>query len=141
MKKQSRIKWLILGIIYLLVFPVTLIVIKLVPYVIANNTNLKLQVFALAILRHPLATLLGIMHSNYALPFLLLQILIVIMLYIFLHPNKHEPFEVVGRTNPVHGSSYWGKETELNDPEDFHLVQEKSMESILKKSMRGRKDG
>ena len=38
-KKQEQVKLIILVILYLLLLPVTLIVFKLLPYIIANDTK------------------------------------------------------------------------------------------------------
>src|SRR5574337_486469 len=102
-KKQVLIKMIILAILYFLLLPVTLIVFKLIPYII---------------------------------PFLIVQVIVLIALYIFLNPVKRQPFEVVGKTNPVHGSAYWGEENEINAPQSVHLISEKSMKSILEQSIR-----
>lgn len=81
-------------------------------------------------------TFLEIIQSTYMIPFFIVQIIVLIILFVFLHPTKRQPFEVVGKTNPVHGSAYWGEESEINAPKNVHLIPEKSMKSILEKSMR-----
>lgn len=108
-KKQEQVKLIILVILYLLLLPVTLIVFKLLPYIIANDTNIELSTFVTTILKHPINTFLEIIQSNYMIPFFIVQIIVLIVLFVFLHPTKRQPFEVVGKTNPVHGSAYWGK--------------------------------
>ena len=125
-KKQEQVKLIILVILYLLLLPVTLIVFKLLPYILANDTNIELSTFVTTILKHPINTFLEI----------IVQIIVLIVLFVFLHPTKRQPFEVVGKTNPVHGSAYWGEESEINAPKNVHLIPEKSMKKILEKSMR-----
>lgn len=139
-KKQEQVKLIILVILYLLLLPVTLIAFKLLPYIIANDTNIELSTFVTTILKHPVNTFLEIVQSNYMIPFFIVQIIVLIILFVFLHPTKRKAFEVVGKTNPVHGSAYWGEESEINAPKNVHLIPEKSMKSILEKSMRRGKD-
>lgn len=107
-KKQEQVKLIILVILYLLLLPVTLIVFKLLPFIIANDTNIELSTFVTTILKHPINTFLEIIQSTYMIPFFIVQIIVLIVLFVFLHPTKRQPFEVVGKTNPVHGSAYWG---------------------------------
>ena len=135
-KKQVLIKMIILAILYFLLLPVTLIVFKLIPYIIANDTNIDLKNFSINILKHPINSLVEIKQAHYMIPFLIVQIIVLIALYIFLNPVKRQPFEVVGKTNPVHGSAYWGEENEINAPQSVHLISEKSMKSILEQSIR-----
>lgn len=135
-KKQEQVKLIILVILYLLLLPVTLIVFKLLPYIIANDTNIELSTFVTSILKHPVTTFLEIIQSTYMIPFFIVQIIILIILFVFLHPTKRQPFEIVGKTSPVHGSAYWGEESEINAPKNVHLIPEKSMKKILEKSMR-----
>lgn len=135
-KKQQQVKLIILVILYLLLLPVTLIVFKLLPFIIANDTNIELSTFVTTILKHPINTFLEIIQSTYMIPFFIVQIIVLIILFVFLHPTKRQPFEVVGKTNPVHGSAYWGEESEINAPKNVHLIPEKSMKKILEKSMR-----
>lgn len=135
-KQQERIKLILLIILFLLLLPVMLIVFKLLPFIIANDTNIKLDTFVLAILKHPIATYTEIVNSSYLIAFIIAQIILIVALYIFLHPTKRKPYEVVGKTNPVHGSAYWGEESEVNAPQSVHLISEKSMKKILTESMR-----
>ncbi|ELB18095.1 hypothetical protein [Enterococcus faecium] len=135
-KKQEQVKLIVLVILYLLLLPVTLIVFKLLPFIIANDTNIELSTFVTTILKHPINTFLEIIQSNYMIPFFIVQIIVLIILFVFLHPTKRQSFEVVGKTNPVHGSAYWGEESEINAPKNVHLIPEKSMKKILEKSMR-----
>ena len=135
-KKQEQVKLIILVILYLLLLPVTLIVFKLLPFIIANDTNIELSTFVTTILKHPINTFLEIIQSTYMIPFFIVQIIVLIVLFVFLHPTKRQPFEVVVKTNPVHGSAYWGEESKINAPKNVHLIPEKSMKSILEKSMR-----
>lgn len=135
-KKQEQVKLIILFILYLLLLPVILIVFKLLPYIIRNDTNIQINTFVIDILKHPIVTFIEIMQSSYLIPFIVVQLIVLIALFIFLHPTKRQPFEVVGKTNPVHGSAYWGEETEINAPQNVHLIDDKSMKKILKQSMR-----
>ncbi len=118
-KKQEQVKLIILVILYLLLLPVTLIVFKLLPYIIANDTNIELSTFVTTILKHPINTFLEIVQSNYMIPFFIVQIIVLIILFVFLHPTKRKPFEVIGKTNPVHGSAYWGKNLKLTHQKMF----------------------
>ena len=111
-------------------------IVNRLPFIIANDTNIELSTFVTTILKHPINTFLEIIQSTYMIPFFIVQIIVLIVLFVFLHPTKRQPFEVVGKTNPVHGSAYWGEESEINAPKNVHLIPEKSMKKILEKSMR-----
>ena len=87
-KKQEQVKLIILVILYLLLLPVTLIVFKLLPFIIANDTNIELSTFVTTILKHPINTFLEIIQSNYMIPFFIVQIIVLIILFVFLHPTK-----------------------------------------------------
>ena len=106
-KKQEQVKLIVLVILYLLLLPVTLIVFKLLPFILANDTNIELSTFVTTILKHPINTFLEIIQSNYMIPFFIVQIIVLIILFVFLHPTKRQHFEVFGKTTPVHRSSYW----------------------------------
>ncbi|HGA0805339.1 TPA: hypothetical protein ACGQOD_002194, partial [Streptococcus agalactiae] len=102
-------------------------IVNRLPFIIANDTNIELSTFVTTILKHPINTFLEIIQSTYMIPFFIVQIIVLIVLFVFLHPTKRQPFEVVGKTNPVHGSAYWGEESEINAPKNVHLIPEKSM--------------
>jgi len=136
-KKLEQVKGVILVILYCLILPITMIGFKLLPYIIAVDTTIDLKSFVGTILTHPFQTFLEICQSNYLLAFLIVQLIVLIVLYVFLHPTKRQPFEVVGKTNPVHGSAYWGEESELQAPEKVHLIPQSAMKKILKESMKG----
>ncbi len=87
-KKQEQVKLIILVILYLLLLPVTLIVFKLLPYIIANDTNIELSTFVTTILKHPINTFLEIIQSTYMIPFFIVQIIVLIVLFVFLHPTN-----------------------------------------------------
>ncbi|EAC5437342.1 hypothetical protein B5H47_16170, partial [Listeria monocytogenes] len=80
-KKQEQVKLIILVILYLLLLPVTLIVFKLLPFIIANDTNIELSTFVTTILKHPINTFLEIIQSNYMIPFFIVQIIVLIILF------------------------------------------------------------
>ena len=137
-KKLEQVKGIILVILYCLALPITMIGFKLLPYIIANDTTIDLKSFVGTILTHPFQTFLEIYQSNYRLAFFIVQFIVLIVLYVFLHPTKRQPYEVVGKTNPVHGSAYWGEESELEVPEKVHLISQGAMKKILKESMKGK---
>lgn len=134
-KKIIFIKFIILSVFYLLIFPITLILFKLIPYIIANDNNIDLENFSFNILKHQIKTLVEITQSHYVLPFIITQAIILLVLFLFINQKKRKPFEVVGKTNPVHGSAYWGEQKEINAPKDVHLVSEKKMKEILKETI------
>lgn len=135
-RKQEFVKVVILVGLYLLLLPVILIAFKLLPYIIANDITIELGAFVTGILKNPIPSLLEIVHSTYRLPFFIVQMLVFISLFVFLHPTKRQPFEVVGKTNPVHGSAYWGEQEELDTSTKVQLIPESAMKQRLKKSMR-----
>lgn len=135
-KRIEQIKLAMLIILYALCFPLISIVFKLIPYILANNTDIDLGGFALDILKHPFVNFVDLSTSNYSVSFIVVHLLVLLLLFIFLHPSKREPFTVVGKTTPVHGSSYWGESHELNVPQQVHFINEKDMKKILELSMK-----
>ncbi|MFW3589113.1 hypothetical protein ACODGV_12205 [Vagococcus fluvialis] len=136
MKSINKIKIVLFIIFYSIVYPLTLIVTKLIPYIKNNDTNIELVSFCLDILKSPLKTTLEIFQSPLNLIFIFLQIVVIIMLIVFLNPTKKEPFQVVGKTIGVHGTSYWREEKDLKAPQNVLLLKEKKLKSIILESMK-----
>lgn len=137
MKKISVIKAVILVLIYGLTLPISVLFFHLLPYILKNDTNIEIQSFVLRLIQEPLKALQSVSMGEFSLLFFASQLLILLLIAVYLNPKKKKEYEVVGKTNPVHGSAYWGEESELRTPTDVHLVHFKKMKKEIKKSMGG----
>jgi len=137
MKKQNKVKTVSLLIFYVLIYPVTVLIFKLLPYILADDTNIELKSFTTNILTNIFGASQEILTSDFKGLFLITQVVLIFALYRFLNPKKRQPYEVVGKTNPVQGGAFWGKEKELDTLNQIHLVKEKSVKKHLLDSMKG----
>lgn len=137
MKKQNKVKTVSLLIFYVLIYPVTVLIFKLLPYILANDTNIELKSFTQNILTNIFGASQEILTSDFKGLFLITQVVLIFALYRFLNPKKRQPYEVVGKTNPVQGGAFWGEEKELDALNQIHLVKEKSVKKHLLDSMKG----
>lgn len=140
-KKVEIIKMFMLVLFYIVLYPVTLISFKLFPYIKTNDTNIEIGSFIMNIVQKPITTTKEIIGSNMMIAFIIVQIIVLLVLFMFLHPKKRNPYEVVGKTNPVQGGAYWGEESEINAPKNVHLIDESAIRKVLKRSMRGENNG
>ena len=137
MKKQNKVKTVSLLIFYVLIYPVTVLIFKLLPYILANDTNVELKSFTQNILTNIFGASQEILMSDFKGLFVITQVILIFALYRFLNPKKRQPYEVVGKNNPVQGGAFWGEEKELDALNQIHLVKEKSVKKHLLDSMKG----
>jgi|SRR5699024_6058619 len=137
MKKQNKVKTVSLLIFYVLIYPVTVLIFKLLPYILANDTNVELKSFTQNILTNIFGASQEILMSDFKGLFVITQVILIFALYRFLNPKKRQPYEVVGKNNPVQGGAFWGEEKELDALNQIHLVKEKSVKKHLLESMKG----
>lgn len=136
MKKQKIALTIIRFILYLISLPFSMAVYQLIPYIIKNVTCINIiKPVVLACFQKPISTLIEIAKSQYNWAFLIAQLLIIFIIISITTIQKKQDFEVVGRTNSVHGGSYWGLENELKIPEETHLFKARKFKKIIEKSM------
>lgn len=137
MRKINKIKLLFLLIFYSVLYPISLIVFQLIPYILANNTDVAVISLVKATYQHLWLTTQTILASNLRWGFIAAQIIMILFLYAYLHPKKRETYQVVGRSKAVHGGAFWGTEAEIDTKSQIHLIRERKLRRKLKRVWKG----